>query len=214
MKNIFYSLLVVLLGLSFTSCEDEFVPEVTEAADFAGEWFYQIQNEDGDLYADYMYHDPTFMTYNSAENLPNEVWFDDQGVYLAFKSKFDLSGDNENFSSGGLAINQYEYHTPDSVPESDGVNLDIDIDYGAVDLRNGKILKGAATVNQDHENAPADSIYFETVFYTATYSFTSVEQDGEFSWQLNDPPFTIDETTEEVYVVSGHRKTGWEVYID
>lgn len=219
--NLLYMFAVLVVG--FFSCEDDFVPEDTAAAEFAGDWFYQVQDETGAVFLDYQYHDDVLMTYNTAENLANEVWIDDQGLYLYFKSKFTLTGDPSNFASQGLAINHLEFYTPNPATEA-GVLDTVEIDYGIVGLTDGKIIKDAATVWQDRELATADSIYFKTEFYTANFYFTSVldstytNEEGEeisvFSWQENDPLWEIDEETREVYVVSGHRKTGWEVYIE
>ena len=216
MKNIrFLYIIAVTIVLGLISCEDDYDPEVTKAAEFAGEWFYQVQTEAGDVYMDYDYHSSTLLTYNSAANLPNEVWFDDQGVFLYFKSKFKLTGTAANFESSDLAINEYEFEMPEEAPTSAGETVEVEsVDYGVVRVTDGKILEGAATVWQDKEKAQTDSIYFKTEFYTATFNFISVESNGGFAWELADPPFIIDETTQEIYVVSGHRKTGWEVYIE
>ncbi|MFW6327096.1 MAG: lipid-binding protein [Bacteroidota bacterium] len=216
MKKLFFLYMIGMLLIGMWSCEEDYVPESTNAVDFAGDWFYEVQSPDGDVYLSYDYESDFLMTYNSSENRENEVWIDDQEVFLYFKSKFTLEGEPSEFSSSDLAINEYEFHEPDEDPTSAGESAEVEIDYGVVGISNGKILEDAATVWQDKEQATADSIYFETEFYTATFNFNSVESDteGEFVWELDDPAFSIDEATEEIYVVSGHRKTGWEVHIE
>jgi hypothetical protein len=228
MKNLLYILVVISLAVSFTSCQDEYEVEMTEPAEFAGEWFYEVSDTEGNLYMGYSdsYHSSTFLTYNSAANLPDEVFFDDQGVFLYFKSKFTLEGDKSGFSSSDVAINLYEYSVPDPMQVVSGTSVGdstINIPYGLVSITDGKIIEDAATVWQDKEKATADSIYFQANFFVADFTFNAVadstyEDEGisydVYHFEPAENHYTYDEGAPESYVVSGHRKTGWEVYID
>jgi hypothetical protein len=228
MKNIFYGITIVALIFGFSACEDDYEVENTKAAKYAGDWFYEIFDVDKTLLKSYDYHESTFLSYNTAADLDNEVYFDDQQVYLYFKSRFNLDGSPESFSSDGLALNEYEYSIPESIEVVKGEvvgNEVVSVDYGLVDLAEGKVLLNAATVWQDKEKAKADSIYAEFRFYTGEFTFvpvldstyTNTDDDLEYDvyhYEPAAPHYTVDEASEEIYFIGGHRKTGWEVYIE
>lgn len=215
MKKYFkYIIAIFAVTILISSCEEEFEPGATEAFDYSGDWYYQLQLEDGTVLADFDYHGDMLLTYNTANNTSNEVWFDDPG-YLFFKAKFTLNGSSESFSSQSSQLNLYEIGPPSDFPEVDGAEHKDTIAYGEVELLEGKILEDAAKVYADRENAPSDSIYLKVQFNSVVYTYlidmnvsgsdttyTPVQQ-GDFE-SLEDY---------EIYVASGHRQTGWEVYL-
>lgn len=228
MKNIFYVITIVAFVFGFSSCEDDYEVENTKVAVFAGDWFYEVFDADNNLEMPYDYKESTLLSYNTASNLENEVYFDDQEVYLYFKSRFELKGSAESFSSEALALNEYEYDIPESIEVLKGevvVDLIESIDYGLVELTNGKIILKGATVWQDKEHAKADSIYVEFRFYTGEFTFVPVKDStylnaddnveyDVYHYEPATPHYTVDDTSEEIYFIGGHRKTGWEVYIE
>lgn len=228
MKNIFYVITIVAFVFGFSSCEDEYEVENTKAAVFAGDWFYEVFDADNNLELSYDYQGSTFLSYNTAANLNNEVYFDDQGVYLSFKSRFELKGSADSFSSEGLALNEYEYGIPGSIEVLKGevVGDSVEsIDYGLVELTKGKIILKGATVWQDKEHAKSDSIYAEFRFYTGEFSFVPVKDStylnaddnleyDVYHYEPAIPHYIVDDASEEIYFIGGHRKTGWEVYVE
>ena len=214
MSKIIYIFGIMFIALIISSCEEEFEPGATEAFDYSGDWYYQLQLEDGTVLGDFDYHGDMLLTYNTADNTSNEVWFDDPG-YLFFKSKFQLNGSQESFSGATPALNLYEIGLPSDFPKVDGAEHKDTIAYGEVELLEGKILEDAAKVYADMQNAPSDSIYLKLQFNSVVYTYlidmnvsgsdttyTPIQQ-GDFE-SLEDF---------EIYVASGHRQTGWEVYL-
>lgn len=220
MKRIIKYFVFSVFVLVLFSCEQEYTVENTATAGFAGEWYYQLILSDGTVYWDYWYEGPTFNTYNSADNTPNELWFDDNEE-LGVKALLQISGEPTSFTGTG-GINLSVVSEPDSIPVAAGVPLSVLVDdYAYVELLEGKILKNAARVWQDKEQAVADSIYLKFQFSSATFNYTSrqvdrLEEDGStttfYVWEKDANYYTVGEVLDTL-IWAGHRQTGWEVYL-
>ncbi len=238
MKKIF--LLIITLSIIGVSCQDEFEPGETNAAPFAGTWYYQLRASDGSIYWDFddVYPDATgeehpFLTYNSADNTSTEVWFDDQEWNGLLKAKFTIVGTPENFKAG-IVVNELYAETPDviSTDEVDGkqVIINANDDYYLAEIVEGKILKGAATVWADLEKAKSDSIYVKFAFHGADFHYTvkrnikidsvtrvvpTVPPSDSAVWDttfvyVRDALFFDVLDPIDTLIITGHRKTGWE----
>ena len=211
-KNILYLLVIVLFA---TACEEEFEPGATATLDFAGEWYYELQGEDGTTYWTYDYGYYPLLTYNSSANVANEIWFSDQGA-LGVKAKFNLLGTQGSFTGPDAVCTDLVMDWAPETTEVDGEQFTVLVDdYAIAEILEGKILPGAATVWQDKEHAKSDSLYLKFELSNATFTFTNKKytKDGDdyYEMELN-PGYTKGDVL-DILVFSGHKQTGWEVYI-
>lgn len=107
--NISYTLLAVLLGVFITSCKKD--PKVggTAVQSLAGEWWVKLDNgkdATGDFGPNYY----NFSTYNTAANIPTEMWVDDDFNAKSFwqiKGKVTTNASNLTFSGTNIANQDY-----------------------------------------------------------------------------------------------------------
>ena len=148
MKKAIYLLLMAVCAV-MTSCEKEEIGGTATQA-LAGEWYVTADavDEYGNVLEEDFFGIGHFHvnTYNTAANVPNEIWVDDLGNFWEFKVKASADVNNCTFS------------TPDSV-----ANAYYDC---KVLIEGGKILPDAATT--PHGTA-ADSIVFYVSFNDDTY---------------------------------------------
>ena len=148
MKKAIYLLLMAVCAV-MTSCEKEEIGGTATQA-LAGEWYVTADAVDkyGNVLEEDFFGIGHFHvnTYNTAANVPNEIWVDDLGNFWEFKVKASADVNNCTFS------------TPDSV-----ANAYYDC---KVLIEGGKILPDAATT--PHGTA-ADSIVFYVSFNDDTY---------------------------------------------
>ncbi len=216
-KRIYIIILIVVICLA---CQEDFKPGKTAAAKFAGEWFYEVQNENGQVIREYDYESRVLRTYNSASNKANHFWIDDQGDSFPVKALVEVKGEKASFVTTGYAVNE-ALVDPDSVPDKANVSFSKASNRGLVEIQEGKILYGAARVWKDKEQAPADSIYLKLVFTRCTLNYTSRENvkydalgkpvDTTFIFEPDDDFYEVDNQV-YTFIISGHRQTGWEVY--
>lgn len=143
MKKAIY-LLIVCAGMLLSSCEkDEIGSTATKA--LAGEWYVTVDGVDANgavLYEDVFGLGHTMLyTYNTAANIPTEMYVDDAGNFWEYKVKVKSD------------INALAFHT-----EGAAANEAYDCD---VTIESGKVLPGAATTPH---GTPADSIVFYVAF--------------------------------------------------
>ena len=225
MKTIYKGLIAILLLAVLGGCQEEFDPGSTEAVQFAGEWFYEVQLTDGTVLAEYDYHGDPLLTYNTSDNLPDEIWIDDQdNPPFYMKAKAKINGESSSFTGTGISPNEIaiDYYGIPDAPEADGVAVTdtMDYDYAAIELIEGEILEGAAKVWQDKEQAPADSIRIKVVGHAAVFHYTSKEinysnADTSYTYYIleRDTDFLEVLGPLDTIIYSGHRQTGWEVYL-
>jgi len=216
-KNIIY---IAILFFSFTivSCEEELEIFDSNTLSYSGTYFWQLLDETNtDVYVDYD-HDVQLMIYNTSDNVANEVWIEDTDHVFPLKSKFFLSGTSESFQSSStvfddLPNNELAIEAPDEKPTGlSQVTTEFRY-YVRNIIEEGKILPNAATTISGN---PVDSIYVKIKLLSGDVSFTSYSvpveerEDPEveqFDWEFSSA--TYDNTSDEIYVISGHRKTGF-----
>jgi len=168
MKKILF--LIMGVGVLFTSCKKDEVGN-TATVKVAGEWSVTADaaNADGSVIEDgedfFGIGNFNIITYNTENNVPTEMWVDDEGNFWGFKAIADLNYDAATFS------------TKDFV---DNYGADADETPGAkVKIINGKILYGAA---KTPSGMPADSIVFYVSFdddpYPAAYGYDCYKISG------------------------------------
>lgn len=165
MKKITYFVALLLMGMTFSSCEKEDI-ENTATVNMAGQWYVTIDgaDENGDVipgYEDYFgVGRVLLLTYNTADNNSTEMYVDDLGAFdvatyydnggypdYAFKCKVGIDYKNLTFSSNS-AENESEINGYDS-------------DLYPITITGGKILKGAGHQNN---GSVADSIVFYVTY--------------------------------------------------
>ncbi|MBQ4083440.1 MAG: hypothetical protein IJC77_04145 [Bacteroidaceae bacterium] len=165
MKKAIYLLLMAVCAV-MTSCEKEEIGGTATQA-LAGEWYVTADAVDkyGNVLEEDFFGIGHFHvnTYNTAANVPNEIWVDDLGNFWEFKVKASADVNNCTFS------------TPDSV-----ANAYYDC---KVLIEGGKILPDAATT--PHGTA-ADSI----VFYVSFNDDTCPEEFGFAKYRISGYRYT------------------------
>ncbi|GHU08603.1 hypothetical protein FACS189431_5170 [Alphaproteobacteria bacterium] len=175
MKKYIYLLFITVLAISLPSC-DKLEPGGTEVQDMAGDWWvtnqqslseyhYIFENEgsmpnEADIENwewDYVYDDShsKVYTYNTAANLPTEMFVEDGGTFWDYKVRAKVDYPAKTFELPTSANLAYE---------------DCDIT-----IIKGKVLKGAATTPS---GVPADSIVFYIKFSDDSYGFTYTKVSG------------------------------------
>lgn len=157
MRKLIYILMMCVGGL-FTSCEkDEVGTTATEA--LAGEWYVTVDAVDnaGNTVAT----DPfglgyTFiLTYNTAANIPTEMYVSDQGNFWDYTVRVNSDINNLTFSTDGDVQNEaYDC---------------------MVNIEEGRMLPGAATTPS---GTPADSIVFYVSFSDDENGFSKYKVSG------------------------------------
>lgn len=143
MKKVIY-LFMIMAGMVFASCEkDEIGGTATRA--LAGEWYVTVDGVDADgkvLYEDVFGLGSTMLyTYNTAANVPTEMYVDDAGAVWEYKVRVKSDIDALTFSTEGAAANEaYDCK---------------------VTIEGGKVIPRAATTPH---GTPADSIVFYVTF--------------------------------------------------
>lgn len=135
-------LLLTALSVSFTSCDNETEPGGTTVEKMAGDWWVtatimQNGNEAGDSGAGHF----RMYTYNTAANVPTEMWLEDGGNFWDYKVRVNVDYNARTFTTNDFVENT-------------------SYDCG-VRITEGKIMEGAATTPS---GMPADSIVYMIQF--------------------------------------------------
>ena len=170
MKKVVY-LLIMAAGLALASCEKDEVGNTATKA-LAGEWYVTVDGVDASgavLYEDVFGLGHTMLyTYNTAANVPTEMYVDDAGDVWEYKVRAKSDVNALTFSTEGAVANEaYDCN---------------------VTIESGKVLPGAATTPH---GTPADSIVFYVTFSdddnvpaaysklkVAGYRYTGLAQDN------------------------------------
>lgn len=137
-------IIVALFALTFTSCDKEEIGN-TATVSLAGEWMVRVDLADasGNIIAE----DPfglgyfQIITYNTAANLPTEMWMNDLENFWNFTVKIPCNADAQTFGN------------PTPVPNA-AYDCDVTITDGKV------VYRGTMSPS----NAPADAIEFNISF--------------------------------------------------
>jgi len=156
MKKIFYFMILGLGVALFSSCEKDLEIGGTATEQMAGDWYVQYSADPEHAPSgDYYY----FTTYNTASNVPTEMFLDGMETFWQFKGKVNVDLSTLSFSADNV---QNEYYDSQFT------------------VLNGKILKGAATA--PGSKAKTDSIYFQVKFSDdddgLTYTLSGYKKTG------------------------------------
>ena len=112
---------MALVAMTFTSCEKAEI-EMMETVEMAGDWVTTFSDGAG-----YEYEIPHGLTFNTAANVPDEIWVSDAGWFWDFQAKVKCNLNTLTF-------------------ESDGWVENISYDDCQVRITNGKIVKNGMTL--------------------------------------------------------------------
>jgi len=205
-------------ALSLFSCQEELEIWDSETLEYSGRFIFELRDETGANTLIGYDDDRQIYFYNTSSNTPNEVWVEDIAHVFPFKVKQRLTGDASAFASTSALFNDLENNLlaielPTTKPTAAGVDEVADRDYIRVAIEEGKILKGAATTAGGNT---ADSLYMKVRLYSGTVTFTSYTKPqetwanpnvAEYAWEFKSVAY--DNTLDEVYVIAGHRYTGF-----
>jgi len=135
-------ILPFLLSLGFlSSCDQDDEPEIEYMATYpvSGEWVvnYYVENSAGEL--EKIAPHTQIRAYNTAANVPTEIWIDDQGTFWDYKVRAGLNMSDLSFSGTELENQSYE---------------------SKVTITDGKVIRNGTSI----KGIPADSIYFRVSF--------------------------------------------------
>ncbi|GGF72233.1 lipid-binding protein [Wenyingzhuangia marina] len=218
MKKSIRYISLLIIAFTMNSCNEDVEVWDSETLDYSGSFFWELYDED--MTAKYVGydHDVQLWIYNTAENVPNKVWIEDTDHVFPLKSKFSFTGTSESFMSDETEFDNLDndiiaIETPTTKPA--GLNEEVTEDryYIRNLVLDGKILPNAGTTVSGN---PVDSIYIKIKLLSGTVKFTSYEvpealradpEKAEYDWIYDSA--TYDNTLDEIYVISGHRKTGF-----
>lgn len=130
--------LLTMFCILLTSCDKETEPSGTSVEKMAGDWWVTAHiMQDGQDMGDAGVGHFRMYTYNTAANLPTEMWLEDEGNFWDFRLRVAVDYPNRTFSTNGFVPNA-------------------SYDCG-VSITRGQILEGAATTPS---GMPADSIVY------------------------------------------------------
>ncbi|AKD02212.1 lipid-binding protein [Pontibacter korlensis] len=142
MKLKYTLLLTLFLSLGFlTSCDDDDEEEIAYTATYpiSGDWSVTFSIETAPGQFEPLVEHTEVLIYNTAANVPTEVWIDDEGHFWDFKVRTPININNLTF--GGENLENMSYNSQ-------------------VTVTDGQVFLNAVEVN----NIMRDSIYFRVSF--------------------------------------------------
>ncbi|TPE43716.1 lipid-binding protein [Pontibacter mangrovi] len=161
MKLTYTLLLVLFLALGFLpACDDDDDVEYTATYPVSGDWTvtYSVETAPGQF--EPLVEDTELLIYNTAANVPTEVWVDDQENFWTFIIRTDVNMSNLTFSAQNAVSTA-------QVENADGELEPYDIE---VNITDGQVFEDAVTVN----GVQRDSIYFKVSFEDDDPAFGTV----------------------------------------
>ena len=235
MKKIIYLIGLIFTVACFSSCQEELENWYSETASYDGRFVVSTTcdeySSDNTSIADGL----ELMFYNSAKNVPNDIWLDVSIAGIHVKGNFQVTGNSEAFTTDQTVKNAvsstFYIFTPSGsmasftqanatgyygAPKSAGILIDGLELYARVSLLEGKILPDAATSIGGNT---ADSVYVKTILhsdYVKIESYQTPNKDWkvqgvpEFAWRVKSGSNTpaAAEDWDEHWTLSGYRYTG------
>lgn len=174
MKKIITAISLAILALASVSCE-KFPHEGTATESLAGNWWCSIYASDGTQWVEES--EAEFQTYNTALNVPTEMWIDDMKNFWGTKAKIDCDATAATFGKNGA-----EY-----LDIYNNVNQKI---WGGKITPDGAIAPGSKSTCDKIEFFIAfedDVTPYETTYYVVGYRRTGFPEDDEsciWDWTL------------------------------
>ncbi len=134
--------LFAILAVGLTSCNDDTEPGGTSVEKMAGDWWVTATAiSNGQELGDVDLRHFRMYTYNTAANVPTEMWLEDGANFWDYKVKVNVDYNNRTFTTNDFI---------------DNTSYDC-----KVKITDGKILEGAALTPS---GMPADSIVYMIQF--------------------------------------------------
>lgn len=219
-------ILMTLFGSAlFSSCQQDIDIWDSATLEYAGRYVIRVTNEEGTS-VEHEYDGAEFRIYNTANNVANEIWIEDNSHILPLKSKFFLSGNATAFQSTQTAFDQltdnlFTIVTPPfnssensvAAPTAADQSLSLPRPYLRAALLEGKIIQDAVTTKGGNI---ADSLYLKIKLYSGSANFTSVEKAkaewkdpnvAEYKWVFKS--VTHDPSKDKTLIIGGYSYTGF-----
>lgn len=139
-----YLLFIISFAFFLVSCDDDTDPGNTATEKMSGDWWVTVDviTPDGTNHGDaYGLGHILMYTYNTAANIPTEVWLEDAGHFWDYKVKVNIDYTKKTFTTSDFVENiAYE---------------------SKVNIIDGKVLEGTA---KTPSGMPADSIVYKVQF--------------------------------------------------
>lgn len=224
-KNILLSLLGLLIILSFGSCQKDLEIWDSATRQYAGKYVYAIYSEDmSKQYSTYADHGELWI-YNSAKNVPNEIWLQDEAGLIGLKSMYTITGDASLFKSVSDAYeslpdnlksvddNPAHNSALKAAPKSASDEKIVEASYVRSAILEAKIIPNAVTTKGGNVS---DSIYIKLKTYGANVKFKSIVKPEntwakpgvpEYAWKFDS--VTPNSENDETLIIAGYRYTGF-----
>lgn len=203
--------------LCLTSCEQEVEVWDSETLDYSGRYVIKLMNEDMSKVI-HDYDGSELMIYNTATNVPNEMWLEDMSQLIPLKSKFFFSGTPDSFKSthtefDKLTDNLLTISLPKTAPTAEGQTKEEERKHLRSFVIDGKITPQSVTTKGGNK---ADGILIKVKLYSGSATFKSLKK-AEKEWANPTVPeykwapsaISHDATKDEVIVITGYRYTGF-----
>jgi hypothetical protein len=89
-------IIIALLIISFDSCQKDELIGGTAVQNMSGEWWLQTDGGSGGAFGAAYYK---LSTYNTAANIPTEMWVDDSQSYYGLKAKVNVDPAGQTFTA-------------------------------------------------------------------------------------------------------------------
>lgn len=163
--------LLAFAAVLLTSC-NKFKVENTATVNLAGNWMCTIYYSDGTNWVEYT--GAEFLTYNTSDNVPTEMWIDDQEDFWGTACKVDANNSGYSFGKDGK---EYLDYYNDVAQKIWG---------GKVTVNGAKAPGTGSTVDKiefyiafSDDGTPAGSDPYGTIFYIAGYRRTGFPEDDD-----------------------------------
>lgn len=213
--------MVAAIGLS--SCQKDLEIWDSATRQYAGKYVYALYSEDMQKQYKTYAAGGELWIFNSAKNVPDEIWLQDEAGLIGLKTKYNITGDASLFKSvtddynslpNNLAqIDPDDYDDNYFDPTAENQEYAQPRQYVRSAIVEAKIIPNVVTTKGGNV---ADSIYIKLKTYGATVKFKSYktpestwQKEGvpEFAWKFDS--VTPDPEGDETLVISGYRYTGF-----
>ncbi|MDR1343662.1 MAG: hypothetical protein LBK18_10490 [Prevotellaceae bacterium] len=232
-KTALYPSIAACIALALTSCESELDSWNSETFEYAGRFVVAATCQENPALSKIIEKGNEIYLYNTAANIPNEIWLEDVSNVFPLKGKFSLTGNAGNFSAGSTVENTNsiaaiynadygEYFQFVASNKSDfpvasaaGQLCDGKLPYVRITLEEGKILPNSATSIGGNVT---DSIYLKITLHTDYVQLESYELDveeredpdtPEYAWRIKSGSSVAKAEWDEHWIISGYRYTGY-----
>ncbi|MGQ1891115.1 lipid-binding protein [Thermophagus sp. OGC60D27] len=223
MKNYLLIISILFTGVFF-SCQEDLDIWDSATYDYAGRWYFKVTGEDGHVVKEYGSH--LLHTFNSAADVPNELWIYDANNVFAAVEDLDgaptvnvkgiqimniIVGSAAEFSSVDQTFedaleNVSSFPLPNADPSGEGDTKVIPNFFNKGFIMEGKILEGAGS---SKSGSAVDSIYLKMKLFAGEIVYNSVYDDENDEYVWDSGSFSYYSEPDSIVILAGTRYTGF-----